>query len=156
MRCDSCGSGSIAKAYSKNGKSSLESKLRTTKFACYECIANCNVTEVCPKRGCKQARFRCYDGERRHLSLLAVKRTTVPGTAPGGILSSLEEVLLNKPKDLIEQLKDPEARQKILNEMGPKQLSGLMVAIETMRKRNEEETLESLREKRERYESTLQ
>ena len=94
VRCSSCGSGSIEEAYSKNGKCSLESKLRTTKFACYDCIAKWNVTEVCPMRGCKQARFRCYDGGRCHLSLLAVRRTTVPGIAPRGILSSLEEVLL--------------------------------------------------------------
>ena len=44
----------------------------------------------------------------------------------------------------------------ILNEMAPKELSGLMVAIETMRKRNEEVALKNLRKKRKTYESTLQ
>ena len=40
--------------------------------------------------------------------------------------------------------------------MEPKDLSVLMVSIETMRKKNEEKALESLRKKRKLYESSLQ
>ena len=76
-----------------------------------------------PDERVKKARFRCFDGGRRHLSLLAVRRRTVPGKAPGGVLSSFEEVLPSGPRELAEQLKDPEARQKILNEMEPKEQS---------------------------------
>lgn len=156
VRCGSCGTGSIDKAYSKNGKCSREAKLRQTQFACFDCISKWSVTEVCTTTGCKQARFRCYDGGRRHLSLLAVRRTTNSSKAPGGVLASLEEVLPSGPRELAEQLKNPETRQKILSEMEPKDLSVLMVSIETMRKKNEEKALESLRKKRKLYESSLQ